>query len=377
MTLTVTDLTASYGPRSVLRDVAFDLGDGEMLAVLGPSGCGKTTLLRSIAGLHSIDRGVVELDGRVLESRAGTTGGTHVPTELRGIGLMPQEGGLFPHLDVFRNIEFGLRGKVSRSAFRGRAARRRRVEEMAELVGLPDALRTRPGDLSGGQQQRIALARALAPNPALVLMDEPFAALDAGLRTSVRSDVRELLRISGTASILVTHDQVEALGTADRVAVLLDGRCAQIGTPRQVYLTPSERAVAQFVGDGVFLDVTAGGLGYADTVFGRLTIPKTAARGSHVLVRPEQFRILPEIDGDFTVLATTFAGAETSTTVRHEGSGRTVTVSARGGADHVVGRRVCVVVDGQVAVVPTPRRDTSVDDPDRSVTSAGFVPSAR
>ncbi|MGA9872822.1 MAG: ABC transporter ATP-binding protein, partial [Rhodococcus sp. (in: high G+C Gram-positive bacteria)] len=171
--LTIRDLGASYGRRRVLTAVDLNLAAGEMLAVLGPSGCGKTTLLRSIAGLHPIDNGRIELDGRELARPPAV----HVAPEHRHIGLMPQEGGLFPHLSVGDNVGFGLMKALQHRRIGDRAARLRRVHEMLDLVGLADAVNARPNELSGGQQQRIALARALAPAPSVVLMDEPFASL--------------------------------------------------------------------------------------------------------------------------------------------------------------------------------------------------------
>ncbi|OZE18743.1 iron ABC transporter ATP-binding protein [Rhodococcus sp. 05-2255-1e] len=324
MSMVMSDLVASYGSTTVLHGIDLDLGDGEMLAVLGPSGCGKTTLLRSIAGLHRIDAGRITADGRDLS----VGGRVQVPPEKRGVGLMPQEGGLFPHLTVRRNIEFGLRTGFVRPYLSGRAERARRVDEMLELVGLPDAGAVRPSELSGGQQQRIALARALAPAPSVVLMDEPFAALDAGLRTSIRQDVRELLLTSKTASILVTHDRAEALGTADRVAVLLGGRCAQVDTPRALYERPTTPAVASFVGDAYYVDAAARD-GWVDTVLGRLESTTRATGMGQVLLRPEQLVVSEREDGEFLVEHEVFTGPECSVTVRHRDTGLRLRVVAR------------------------------------------------
>ncbi|KQU57016.1 iron ABC transporter ATP-binding protein [Rhodococcus sp. Leaf278] len=324
MSTVVSGLVASYGSTTVLHGIDLDLGDGEMLAVLGPSGCGKTTLLRSIAGLHRIDAGRITSDGRDLS----VAGRVQVPPEKRGIGLMPQEGGLFPHLTVRRNIEFGLRTGFLRPYLSGRAERMRRVDEMLELVGLPDAGGVQPSELSGGQQQRIALARALAPAPSVVLMDEPFAALDAGLRTSIRQDVRELLQASKTASILVTHDRAEALGTADRVAVLLGGRCAQIDTPRQVYERPATPAVARFVGDAYFVDAVGHG-GYAETILGRIDTITRASGTGQVLLRPEQLSVSDRGGGAFVVEHEFFTGPESSVTLRHRDTGLRLRCIAR------------------------------------------------
>ncbi|CCQ17850.1 putative uncharacterized protein [Rhodococcus sp. AW25M09] len=343
MSMLISDLVASYGSTAVLHGIDLDLGDGEMLAVLGPSGCGKTTLLRSIAGLHRIDAGRITSDGRDLS----VAGHVQVPPEKRGIGLMPQEGGLFPHLTVRRNIEFGLRTGFVRPYLSGRSERARRVDEMLELVGLPDAGAIRPGELSGGQQQRIALARALAPAPSVVLMDEPFAALDAGLRTSIRHDVRELLQASKTASILVTHDRAEALGTADRVAVLLGGRCAQVDTPREVYDRPATPAVARFVGDAYFVDATARG-GYVETILGRIEATTTAVGVGQALLRPEQLVVSELEDGAFVVEDEFFTGPESSVTLRHSDTGLRLRAVAATSDRFAPGTAVAVTVSSPV-----------------------------
>ncbi|MEE2034899.1 ABC transporter ATP-binding protein, partial [Rhodococcus chondri] len=224
--LTVDKVCARYGRNEVVTDVSVAVPRGELLAVLGPSGGGKTTLLRVVAGLHPASAGRVVVDGKPV---------TDLPPERRGVGLVPQEGALFPHLNVARNIGYGL-VRPSLTARRSRRDERRgRVDELLELVGLSGTGDRKPSQLSGGQQQRVALARALAPRPSVVLLDEPFSALDAGLRSSLRADVRALLREQAVAAVLVTHDQAEALAIADHVAVMLDGRIAQLGTPQEVY----------------------------------------------------------------------------------------------------------------------------------------------
>ncbi|MFC7617212.1 ABC transporter ATP-binding protein [Actinokineospora soli] len=271
--LDVKALVAGYGADPVLRGVDLAVPEGGLLAVLGPSGCGKTTLLRVLAGFHPVRAGRVSLGGRVLSEP-----GTQVPPEKRGIGIVPQEGALFPHLSVAGNIGFGL----------PRAQRACRVDELLELVGLAGYGRRMPAQLSGGQQQRVALARALAPRPGVVLMDEPFSALDAGLRDELRADVRAALRAFGATALLVTHDQEEALGVADLVAVLRDGVVAQLGTPEQVYAEPADLGVALFVGEAVTFDGTAGA-GVAETPLGRLPVRGSGA--GTVLVRPEQLRV--------------------------------------------------------------------------------------
>lgn len=266
--LTVKRLVAGYGGEPVLREVDLDVPEGGLLAVLGPSGCGKTTLLRVLAGFHPVHSGEVWLGERHLTSA--------VPPERRGIGIVPQEGALFPHLDVAGNVGFGL----SRTERRGG-----RVEELLELVGLAGFGSRMPAQLSGGQAQRVALARALAPRPGVVLLDEPFSALDAGLREELRADVRATLRAAGATALLVTHDQEEALGIADLVAVLRNGSVAQLGTPQEVYASPSDLGVALFVGEAV----TFGGVARAGQVETPLGVLPTSGDGyGTVLLRPEQ-----------------------------------------------------------------------------------------
>jgi iron(III) transport system ATP-binding protein len=218
--LHIAGVHAGHPGVAVLRGVDLHVPGGALAAVLGGSGCGKTTLLRVVAGFHPLDAGTVRLGGRLV---AGD--GVDMAPERRRVGLVPQEGALFGHLTVAGNVGFGL----------DRAARRGgRVQEMLELVGLPGYERRMPAELSGGQQQRVALARALAPSPDVVLLDEPFTALDAGLRSEVRDEVRAALRRAGTTAVLVTHDQQEALGCADVVAVLRDGRVVQAAGPREL-----------------------------------------------------------------------------------------------------------------------------------------------
>lgn len=263
--LVVSGVSVTHGSTLAVDDVSLSIRSGELVAVLGPSGCGKTTLLLAIAGLLPVQSGTISIGEREI-SRSGRT----LAPEKRGVGWVPQEASLFPHLSVGENIGFAL-PRGSRGAVRsfpsevregasaghgapatssGRAAR---IAELAELVGLGELTGRAPNQLSGGQAQRVALARALAPRPDLLLLDEPFAALDTQLRTGLRREVAELLRAQGTTSILVTHDQEEALTLADRVAVLHDGRLAQFGTPEEIYQQPATDWVASFVGDVVEL----------------------------------------------------------------------------------------------------------------------------
>jgi iron(III) transport system ATP-binding protein len=288
--LTVQDLTKSFTSTPVLSGVDLHVPAGSLTALLGPSGCGKTTLLRLIAGFDDPDSGTVTVGDRVV---AGA--GRSVAARRRGIGFVPQEGGLFPHLSVAGNISFGLPRRLRRDGGR--------VRELLDLVGLDAALAERaPHQLSGGQQQRVALARALAPEPTLVLLDEPFSSLDAALRDETRLAVASALAASGATAVLVTHDQAEALSIADQVAVLRGGRLVQLTDPRTLYRQPSDLDVATFVGEAVVLDADVRG-GVAHCVLGDLpgewagpggTLPDGPAR---VLLRPEQLRLVAPAPG--------------------------------------------------------------------------------
>jgi iron(III) transport system ATP-binding protein len=232
-----------YGAMPTFADLDLALASGEVCCLLGPSGCGKTTALRCIAGFERITAGSISIDGSLV-SRAG---GRHLPPERRRIGMVFQDLALFPHLSVARNVAFGI-------ADRGRAPRR--VAEMLAAVGLEWAAERLPHELSGGQQQRVALARALAPAPRLLLLDEPFSSLDAGLREDLATDVRAILKAAGTTAVFVTHDQNEAFAMADRIAVMNEGRIQQIDSAYNLYHRPANRFVADFIGQGVLVDAT-------------------------------------------------------------------------------------------------------------------------
>ena len=254
-----------------LNGLDLEVAAGELCVVLGASGSGKTTALRLIAGFERPDEGVIELFG---ERVAGD--GTFVPPERRGVGMVFQDYALFPHFSVAENVAYGLPRGESRDA---------RVREVLELTGL-EGLGTRAvHDLSGGEQQRTALARALAPRPRLLLLDEPFSNLDPSLRARVRGELREILRRAGTTTILVTHDQEEALSIADRVAFLWEGRVEQYDTPQQIYLAPGTLHVAESIGDAIVLRLPAAN-GSVRTPFGDLPAPPEASRCA-VVIRPE------------------------------------------------------------------------------------------
>lgn len=349
--LQVSDLVVGYGGPPIVRGVDLDVRDGEFLSVLGASGSGKTTLLRAIAGYLRPTSGAIVVAGTtVCDNR------TWIPPEKRHIGVVPQEGALFPHLDVAGNIAFGLP--------RRQRATSQRIADLLEMVGLQGLEHARPNELSGGQQQRVALARALAPAPGLLLLDEPFSSLDAALRVEVRTEVHALLRDIGTTTVLVTHDQEEALSLADRVAVMADGRIEQIDPPWRVYESPATLGIARFVGDLVELPVASIEGDTAHTPLGAVAVveeqsPDSAAT-SVITLRPEQLVLVSdrtvgpnETGTPGTVEAIRYHGHDSLTTVRLD-DGVAVAVRSAGGAGVGIGDRVRVVVTGAGRGFPDP-----------------------
>jgi iron(III) transport system ATP-binding protein len=339
--LELNDVSHHFGDTQVLHDINLHVQHGSITALLGPSGGGKTTLLRIIAGLERPQHGSVLINGVVVADDK-----TWVPAHERGVALVPQEGSLFPHLTVAENVAFGLKKRRS-------SAVKDRVAEMLDLVGLPQSGDARPSELSGGMQQRVALARALATQPALVLLDEPFSALDAGLRESLRDQVVEILRTAKATAIWVTHDQDEALSTADSVAVLLNGRIAQKTDPVSVYRTPQSPEVAHFIGETVSFDGTVLETGDAvDTRFGNIGLLQPHQPGvATVLIRPEQFEIVAADHSDALVvgdvIATRYFGHDGTVEVQlPDGLVATVRLHARLLPD--VGTSVGVIVNGRV-----------------------------
>jgi len=292
--VSIADIHKSFEKTSVLRGVHLDVPEGTLTAVLGASGSGKTTLLRIVAGFERAGRGEVRLGEDVVE---GPT--KFLPPERRRIGYVSQDGALFPHLSVWDNVAFGL----------PRADRKgKRVEELLDLVGLSGFEKRFPHQLSGGEQQRVSLARALAPRPQLILLDEPFSALDATLRVTLRADVREVLKERGVTAILVTHDQGEAISLADQIAVLRDGAIVQSGTPRQIYETPADLQIASFIGNVNLIDAVWN-QGRARTAFGVLPVLQGLPGlldGSPItiLLRPEQIDVSLYAEGGPGMAAT-------------------------------------------------------------------------
>jgi len=261
-------------PHPAVVDFNLKIEQGEFVALLGPSGCGKTTLLRLIAGFEMLDQGLVEVSGFMVSGP-----NAWIPPEKRKIGFVFQDYALFPHLDVLSNVAFGIKG-LSKSQ------RIDRAREVMDLVGLTIFRERFPGQLSGGQQQRVALARALAPRPDLILLDEPFSNLDAGLRDNTRIEVGRILRASGTTALLVTHDQEEAMMFADRLAVMRAGRVEQFGSPEEVYSRPRTAFVAKFLGMANFIHGSARG-NVAETPLGALELSQPANGAVLLSVRPE------------------------------------------------------------------------------------------
>jgi iron(III) transport system ATP-binding protein len=277
--LTLDAISKSYGPTVALDAIDMSIAAGGRTAIVGPSGSGKTTLLRIIAGFETPDSGSLVLDGKTLAGNGGL-----VPAHRRGIGIVSQDGALFPHLTVADNIGFGLPKKAP--------GRSKRIADLMEMVELDEVMATRrPHQLSGGQQQRVALARALALKPRLMLLDEPFSALDTGLRDTLRRAVARVLKASGTTAILVTHDQAEALSFADQVAVLRQGRLVQFGSPRALYGKPKDRETATFLGEAILLDASIAS-GRAQCALGSLVVEAGLRTGqATVMLRPEQIRL--------------------------------------------------------------------------------------
>ena len=317
----------------VLRGLDLDVAPGSLVALLGPSGCGKTTLLRLVAGFERPDAGVVHVAGRDVTSR-------HVPPERRGVAVVPQEGALFPHLTVRANAAFGL-------PRRERAGRR--VDEVLDLVGLSGLGERMPRELSGGQQQRVAVARALAPAPALVLLDEPFSALDAGLRVSVRTQVRDALHAAGASAVLVTHDQQEALSVADVVAEVRDGVVVQSAPPEEVYAQPADLGVAVAIGEAVVLPGAARG-DAVETALGVLGLRAPRSGAVDVVVRPEQL-LLDPAGVPAVVTARAFHGHDALLNLRLQG-GAEVVERLGGGDLPAVGAQVGVRCRGPVTAFP-------------------------
>ncbi len=300
--LEIDQLAVSYNGHPVVTDLGLQLEPGEIGCLLGASGCGKTTVLRAVAGFEPVGAGTIKLSGSVVGSA-----GRSIPPEQRHIGMVFQDYALFPHLDIAANVGFGL-GKMNKPE------RIARVEAMLALVGLEAMARRYPHELSGGQQQRAALARALAPSPQLILLDEPFSNLDAELREKLAQDVRAILKAAGTTAVLVTHDQHEAFAMADRVGVMHAGQIRQWSTPYDLYHRPVDRFVAGFVGEGAWLPAEVDEHGAVMSELGVLNgircAEDAAIRQLDVLIRPDDVVHDDASAQQARVLAKAFRGAE-------------------------------------------------------------------
>jgi iron(III) transport system ATP-binding protein len=349
--LVAVDLHKAFGRQPVLTGLDLEVAAGTLTAILGPSGSGKTTLLRILAGFDRPDRGSVQIGDATVDGQ-----NTHIPPEGRRIGYVSQEGSLFPHLSVQANVGFGLPRRQ-----RGGA----QVSDLLDAVGLTGLAGRYPHQLSGGQQQRVALARALAVRPRIVLLDEPFASLDAQLRANVRADVQAILREARTTAILVTHDQDEALSIADTVAVIREGRIAQCGPPEDLYGHPVDADLAAFIGAANVIDGVADGE-MVTTALGRFSTrrlgdPLSRSSPVSVLIRPEQIELRTQDGGvalSGTVLQSDYYGHDCVLRVRlaSDAGGRSLTVRIIGDPP-LNGSTVPLSVRGPVLVWPSSHVD--------------------
>jgi iron(III) transport system ATP-binding protein len=338
MTLAVSDIHLGYGDQPVIRGLTFSLEQGEIGCLLGASGCGKTTALRAIAGFESIARGEIHVGGKLVSSP-----GHVLAPEKRSVGMVFQDHALFPHLNVAANVGFGL-GRLDTDA------RQRRIRNLLELTGLTGLDERYPHELSGGQQQRVALARALAPEPSVLLMDEPFSNLDTRLRRRMGEEIRGMLKARGTTTLLVTHDQQEAFALADRIGLLKDGRMLQWDSPYQLYHRPASRYVAAFTGRGSYLRavIDKDSLVHA---LGRSPLPEHRPRGAELalLIRPDDIR--PNPTGcRVRVVARQFQGADILYRLRLE-DGEEVAALFPSHDDFETGSSIGVELDAQHLVL--------------------------
>lgn len=313
--LKLKNVTKKYANNATpaVNGVNLTLKQGELLGLLGPSGCGKTTLLRIVAGFEKISQGEVELAGKIISDRNQNT-----PPEKRNTGMVFQDYALFPHLTVADNIAFGLKGKKSF----GRLSPQKigsRIAEVLNLVGLAGLEKRYPHELSGGQQQRVALARALAPQPALILLDEPLSNLDVQVRHRLREEIRRILKAAGTSAIFVTHDREEALAISDKIAVMRQGILEQVGTPEEIYTLPASRFVAEFVTQANFLTAKREGelwkteIGEVDLNSLLATPPGedlSLADKAEVMLRQEDILLTPDGNSPVIVRERQFLGRE-------------------------------------------------------------------
>ena len=350
LALSIRGLRHAYGSTEILHGLDLDVPASSTLAVLGPSGCGKSTLLRLVAGFERPTAGQVEIAGVTVVGP-----GSWLPPQRRPIGYVAQEGSLFPHLSVRRNLEFGLD--------RRQRGDRARVAQLLDLVSLDATCLDRyPHELSGGQQQRVALARTLARRPALVLLDEPFAALDADLRAATRTAMAEVLRSAGVATVLVTHDQGEALSFADKLAVMVAGRFTQLGGTRDVYECPVDLETARLVGSALVVQGTVLD-GHVETQLGRIPLRVPSPNGvAEVMLRPEQLNVRPAEEGPAIVERVHYFGHDRLLDLVWPDSGLLVHARVPGQFVCAIGERVEIVVEGAALAFPATAGNDTVHD---------------
>ena len=340
--LEVSHLSVSFGERTVISDLSFALQAGEIASLLGPSGCGKTTLLRAIAGLLQPREGTIRL-GTQLVGLSSVV----LPPHKRRTGYVPQQGALFPHLNVAQNIAFGL----SKKEF-SQAEITKTISEMLELIGMSGYENQMPTELSGGQQTRVALARALAIKPKMVLLDEPFSALDAELRNELRSEVVALLRAQGTTAILVTHDREEALVSSDKVVLMRDGKIAQYGSPEEVYESPVSPSVAVSTGDALVLSAHQAKDGSTSYALASLSTPIGAAstNNGYVVIRPEEISVSKSSAAGVagTLIQLDYYGHDAMLVVKLSDSSEVIRARVAGPMDFTVGDLVRVEHRGPI-----------------------------
>lgn len=334
--LDLDEVDVSYGSHRVVKRVSLHLENGQVGCLLGPSGCGKSTLLRAIAGFESVTHGKITMLGKEMSSKS-----TQVPPELRNIGMVFQDIALFPHLTVEQNIAFGIQSLPAHE-------RKARVTELLSLVGLEHTESRYPNSLSGGQQQRIALARALAPKPTLLLMDEPFSGLDATLKETLVPDIRRILVKENITAIVVTHDQMEAFAIADKVAVMNNGCLEQYSAPFELYHLPETRFVADFIGQGDFLSAEILNQGQINTELGilNLTDPHNFSDNTivDVLVRPDD--VLHDDESNFfgVIISKQFRGTYFQYQVELT-NGQKLLCLASSHHNHALGERIGIKLD--------------------------------
>ncbi len=340
MRLEIDNAAVGYGTRAVLQGVSFVLEGGDIGCLLGPSAAGKTTLLRAIAGFEPLLRGSIRADGQLL-----TGDGVRLAPERRQIGMVFQDHALLPHLNVFDNVRFGLFRQPRKQADA-------RAHAMLELVGLDGTATRHPHELSGGQQQRVALARALAPQPRLVLLDEPFSSLDPDLRERLALDVRAALKHEGVGALLVTHSQIEAFAMADRIGVIGQGRLQQWASAYDLYHRPATRFVADFVGEGAFLPASVIGEGRIATALGEATTSRLMAVGTQVdvLLRPDDVVHDDDAPLQARIIQRHFRGGEFLYTLQLD-SGHVVQSLVPSHHDHAIGQRIGIRLDLEHVIV--------------------------